>query len=109
MALIIGFIYLCLLRCFAGIIVFITIIAYLLGLLLGGYLCYLKGTQTDANGTPPDANMKYLAYAIWGVCAVSALMFCCLRAQLRLAVAIVKTAGMFLGDVKSVLMVPICT
>jgi hypothetical protein len=53
--------------------------------------------------------MTYVAYFIWGVCAISALMFCCLRKTLRLAVAIVKTAGLFLRDVKSVLVVPICT
>lgn len=39
-AFIMGFVYLCLLRCFAGIIVFVTIVAYLLGLAVGGYLCY---------------------------------------------------------------------
>lgn len=39
-AFIIGFVYLCLLRCFAGIIVFATIVAYLLGLAVGGFLCY---------------------------------------------------------------------
>lgn len=53
-ALIIGFVYLCLLRCFAGLIVFLTIIAYLLGLAVAGFLCYNKGTTTDSNGTPPD-------------------------------------------------------
>lgn len=106
--LVMGFVYLCLLRCLAGIIVFVTIMAYLLGLAVAGYLFYQKGTDTT-NGNTPDENMKYVAYLLWGICALSALIFCCLRKTLRLAVAIVKTAGLFLGDVKSVLMVPICT
>lgn len=105
-ALVVGFIYLLLLRVFAGVIVFITIISYLVGLVVGGYLFYLKGTVADSTGYT-NTNMTYVAYAIWGVAGLSALMFCCFRAQLRLGVAIVKTAGVFVNDVKSVLIVPI--
>lgn len=38
---------------------------------------------------------------------ISAIFFCCFRNALRLAVAIVKSAGMFLMDCKSVLAVPL--
>ena len=105
-ALIVGFIYLCLLKCIAGIIVFVSIVAYLIGLAIMGYFVYLKGTIVDSSGTS-NVNMTYMAYGIWGFCGLNALIFCCFRKQLALAVAIVKTAGVFLNDVKSVLIVPI--
>lgn len=105
-ALVVGFIYLCLLKCIAGIIVFVSIMAYLIGLAILGYFIYLKGTTTDSSGNS-NLNMTYMAYGIWGFCGLNALIFCCFRKQLALAVAIVKTAGVFLNDVKSVLIVPI--
>lgn len=105
-ALVTGFIYLILLRIFAGVIVFVTIIAYLLGLVVAGYLFYLKGTVADSTGYV-NTNMMYVGYGIWGVAGVFALLFCCFRSQLRLGVAIVKTAGVFVNDVKSILIVPI--
>lgn len=104
-ALVVGLAYMCLLRLFAGLLVFITIVAYLVGLIVLGSLVMTKSTDTT-NGVN-NSNLKYLAYAIWVVAGVSAVFFCCFRSALKLAVAIVKSAGMFLMDCKSVLFVPI--
>jgi len=105
-AMVVGFIYLLLVRVFAGVIVFVTIVGYLLGLVVAGYLCYVKGTTADSTGYT-NTNLTYVAYGLWGVSALFALMFCCFRSQLRLAVAIVKTAGVFVNDVKSIIIVPV--
>ena len=105
-AVLIGFIYLMLLKCIAGLIVFLTINVYLGGLGFLGYLLYKQGTTVDPTGTD-NTQMQYIAYAIWAFDALSLIIILCARKTLQLAVAIVKTAGQFVNDVKSVLVVPL--
>lgn len=101
-----GLFYMCFLRLFAGLLVFITIAAYLCGLGVLGMMMLDKSTEPQENGSNSEP-YKYGAYAIWGVAGISAIFFCCFRNALRLAVAIVKSAGQFLMDCKTVLLVPI--
>jgi len=54
-----------------------------------------------------NSDLKYVAYFFFGFAAISGLILCCKRNAIRLAVAIVKTAGSFIMDCKTVLLVPI--
>lgn len=101
-----GLFYMCFLRLFAGLLVFLTICAYLASLTVLGFMMLTESKELDNNGASQD-NYKYIAYLIWGIAVISALFFCCFRNALRLAVAIVKSAGLFLMDCKTVLLVPI--
>lgn len=105
-SLFVGLFYMCFLRLFAGLLVFITIVAYLLGLTALGIMMMDKSKLPQEDGSSSEP-YKYIAYTIWAIAGISAIFFCCFRNALRLAVAIVKSAGLFLMDCKTVLLVPI--
>jgi hypothetical protein len=50
--------------------------------------------------------MMYLGYAIWGLDAFLAIVIFCMRRKIALAIAVIKTAALFVKDVWSVLIVP---
>jgi hypothetical protein len=102
----IGLIYMLFLRLFAGLLVFLTIVAYLVGMVFLGSMLMAESTEKKEDGTNQDY-YKYIAYTVWGIAGLSAIFFCCFRNALKLAVAIVKSAGMFLMDCKTVLLVPL--
>ena len=99
-------VYMILLRLFAGLMVFLTILSYLGGLGALGYVLYQKGITGSTTGTDLSY-FVYIGYAVWALTAISAVFFCCYRDALKLAVAVVKSAGLFLMDCKTVLFVPI--
>lgn len=104
-ALVIGLIYMLFLRICAGVLVFITIVVYLLLLVLLGSFCISEGAKND----DPKANKEnliYVGYFFYALAAISAIILCCKRSAIKLGVAIVKTAGSFIMDCKTVLLVP---
>lgn len=105
-SLFVGLFYMCFLRLFAGLLVFVTICAYLASVTVLGFMMLSESKELDDQGKSQE-NFKYVAYVIWGIAGISAIFFCCFRNALRLAVAIVKSAGLFLMDCKTVLLVPI--
>lgn len=105
-AVIIGLIYMLILRICAGVLVFTTIVAYLVLLVVTGFLFMRKASVNDDPKTD-NSDLKYVAYFFWGVAGLSALILCCKREAIKMAVAIVKTAGSFIMDCKTVLLVPI--
>lgn len=104
-AIVVGLIYMLFLRICAGVLVFITIVLYLLLLVVIGAFLIKKGSDNSDPKTNNE-NLKYLGFFFYGFAALSALILCCKRSALKLAVAIVKTAGSFIMDCKTVLLVP---
>lgn len=77
-AIIIGLIYMLILRICAGVLVFVTIVVYLILLVLIGALFMNKATVNDDPKTD-NSDLKYVAYFFWAMAAVSALILCCKR------------------------------
>lgn len=91
-AFIIGMIYLIILRCCVGIIVWFTIFGTLAALGAGGYWVY----KTKDNYEESDNNYKYLtygAYAIWAIAGAFVLLVLCCCGRIRIAVAIMKVTS----------------
>jgi len=91
-AFVIGMIYLLILRCFAGMIIWFSIFAILVMMGGGGYWCYTTKDKYD----PSDSNYKYLqygGYALWGIDALFFLTVLCCCSRIRLAVAIMKVTS----------------
>lgn len=87
-----GLLYLLILRCCAGIIVWTTIFGILAVLGGGGYWAY----RTKDNYDESDGNYKYLqygAYALWGIAGLFLLIVLCCCGRIRLAVAVIKVTG----------------
>lgn len=51
--------------------------------------------------------MFYIAITLWVLAGISFLMFLCYFRTIRLAIAIIKSAALFLADVPSALFVPL--
>ncbi len=77
-ALIFGLIYMIILRICAGVIVFLTIIAYLAGLVVLGAYLYINGSTTSTSGNSLTY-MTYIGYALWALAGLSFICFCCCR------------------------------
>lgn len=105
-ALIIGLTYMLVLRICAGVLVFITIVLYLALLVLIGIL-FLNKSMVNDDPKTDNKNLQYVAYFFFALAGISALIICCKRSAIKMAVAIVKTAGSFIMDCKTVLLVPV--
>lgn len=101
-----------LMRYFAGLLTWIAIILYFVLLALLGYYFYTKARDQAAepNATEKDLenarNNRYISYVIFGVLIGSFIVFLCQYENIKLAIAIIKSAASFTGDVKSVFFVP---
>lgn len=105
-AFIIGLLYLLLLRCCVGVMVWATIFAVLAILGGGGYWAYRTKDRYDTE----DQNYKYLlygAYTLWGLTVFYLLLILCCCSRIRLAVAIMKVTSQFIYNTPSVLLIPI--
>jgi hypothetical protein len=91
-AFVFGMLYLLVLRCCAGVMIWTTIFAIMITLGGGGYWVY-----TTKNMYPEtDNNYKYMtygAYALWGIDGLFVLIVLCCCARIRLAVAIMKVTS----------------
>lgn len=91
-AFILGMLYLVILRCCAGVLIWTTIFAIIAITGGGGYWLYThKDTYEES-----DNNYKYMqygAYALWALSGLFFLMMICCCNRIRLAVAIMKVTG----------------
>jgi len=89
---IIGMIYLIILRCCAGVMVWTTIFATIAILGGGGYWAYRYRENYDE----ADNNYNYItygAYILWGLAGLFFIIMICCCNRIRLAVAIMKVTG----------------
>lgn len=105
-------------RCIAGIVVWVSIIATILALLaLGLLLMYSGGQFGDANQVfmgykiPTVGEnvqyIKYYGYAVLGVAGVFIIIILCMCSRIRLAVALCSCAGKYIVDVMLSVLVPV--
>lgn len=110
-AFIIGFIYLCLLKCLSGVIVWGMLIGtFVLFMIIGTSYYNQAQTKEDAedyvdfDSKEGSLTVAYLCYIL------AAVIFCfviCMYNRIKLAIAIVKTTSDYISDVKSIILVPI--
>jgi solute carrier family 44 protein 1 (choline transporter-like protein)/choline transporter-like protein 2/4/5 len=112
-ALIVGFIYLLLIRYCAGIFIWTIILLYLIGLLLFGVICYQNATGSEiieVNNSSiagfQQSTQKALAYTSFTIFGISLILLLCLFSRIKLAIAVLKCAAQFVETVPSVLFVP---
>jgi len=114
---VVGFLFMFLLRCLAGCIVWLSlfgIIFFLIGLGLvflynAGYLSAVATTASYL-GVPTFSNTGYNEIYGWILiglgCAFIIVVLCCCS-RIRLAVAVCKSAGQFVASICTVMFVPI--
>lgn len=115
-AIVVGIIFMVLLRCFAGLITWLFITAFLACMGALGYFLFFKAVelqkQVDAGAPEGKAleeeikKYKYGAYGIWGFTALALLTVFCMFDKIRVAIGVVKSAALFVAEVKTSLLIP---
>jgi len=105
-AFVLGFIYLFILKYIAGCLIWLSIILIWLVLAAGGAFLYLGRDNYYPEDEERQKYMLYGAYAVWGILALYTLIILCMCKRIRLGVAVIKTAGMFINNNPHIFLVP---
>jgi hypothetical protein len=120
-AFLIGVVYMIFLRFCSGVLTWTAIICFIAGMAGLGYIFYKKsktteddtastGIQDGQTTTSSTINSeKIIAYVCWGVAGITFLAVLCLWNRIRLAIAILKSAAVYVKDTPTIFVVPIIT
>ena len=106
------------LRCFAGCIVWISIIAIFLGFIALGILFlynggvikrepYIGNLGIEIPNLPPNEYYNIFGYVSFGLAALFLLIICCCCSRIRLGIAVCGVAGKFIAGTCQVFFVPL--
>lgn len=105
-AVVVSIFYLLLLRCCAGVIIWMSIFSILGAMGGGGYWLYATKDKY-LKDDPTHDYMQYGAYAMWAVTGFFALVSLCCCSRIRLAVSITKVASSFVMRTPTIILLPI--
>ena len=105
-AVVLGYLYLFVIRCIGGLIVWFSIIIVLLGLLAGGGYVFLK--KDELYPEPHDYNkyMLWTAYTLWGIAALYAFCVCCCLNAIKIGISVYKTTAQYIGANMHIFLLP---
>lgn len=106
-AFVLGMIYMIILRCCAGVIIFLSLMGILAMLAGGGCWIYFIGRYKYQETEDNFKYMTYGAYTIWGIGGAYLIILLCLCNRIRLGVAIIKCTSDFIRSTWSVFLIPI--
>lgn len=119
LAIIMGFVFLRIVRFSAGCIVWSAIFSFIGLFLFAAFKCYLKYLATKGNGSAKSTakvegdvtfnsdEWKYLGISFAAIAGIALLVVLCSCRRIRLCIAVVKCSARFLADVSSVIFVPL--
>jgi len=114
-ALLIGFIYLILMKFFAGIVIWMILLSIFGSFVLVGLICLQKplGIEKSLSKITPEpvelleeSVRRTLGLSAFGSAFVSLVVICYFKHRINLAIAVLKTAADFIGDEKGILIIP---
>lgn len=106
-AFVLGMIYLLLLRCCAGVIIFLSFLAILAALAGGGCWVFFIGRYKYDEA---DKNFEYMtigSYILWGIGGAFLILLICMWSRIRVGIAIIKCTAQFIQNTWSVFLIPI--
>mmetsp|Transcript_123575 Transcript_123575/g.174184 ORF Transcript_123575/g.174184 Transcript_123575/m.174184 type:complete len:146 (-) Transcript_123575:109-546(-) len=102
-----GFAYMLIVRYFSGLIVWGSILLYLVLIIVLAYYCNNRADDyKEVEDTDNENSMRYTAYVLWAIAGISIILIFCFRNKIRLAIAIIKTATLYVKDVPTSFLVP---
>ena len=105
-AFIMSFLYIWLMKCCVGVLVWTTIGVILGGGLLLGYVLYESSDDDDLESDEQDYR-KYASYVIFAITAIFFLVILFARNRIRIAIQVIKSAGRAIGDMPMMVFFPI--
>ena len=106
-AILLGYIYLILIRWLGGLIVWLSIILIQLSLIIGGWYMYDSSEDYDEESDYRDW-VKYAAYGIWGLAGLYFLCVCCCFNAIRIGVAVYQTTADYVTSNVRIYLLPFC-
>lgn len=106
-SLIIAFIYLKLMDCFAVPLAYITILVIQVALVLMGYYAYDYSKTSQISGNSSSEWSMWIAAICWIFAGLFYLLIACNWKSLRVSIAIVETAAEFFSDTKRIVIIPL--
>lgn len=107
-AIVLGYLYLLVIRCIGAIIVWISIILIQLSLIGAGVYVYF---QADTYPEDHDYNsyLRYAAYVLFGVAACFLCCICCCWKAIRIGIAVYQTTAEYIGKNLRIFILPLIT
>lgn len=95
-AIVLGYLYLLLIRCMGAVIVWLSIILLQLSLIAGGAYVYMQSDEYPEESDYRDW-VKYAAYGIWGVAGLFLVCICCCWNAIRIGIAVYQTTAEYVS------------
>ena len=106
-SILLGYIYLLLIRCMGALIIWLSIILLELSLIGGGVYMYFESDTYDEESDYRDW-LKYAAYAIWGVAGLFLCCICCCWNSIRIGIAVYETTAEYVAKNLRIFFLPLC-
>ena len=103
---VLGYLYLLLIRLIGGLIVWLSIILIQISLIAGGVYVYLQADTYEPESDYRDY-VKYAAYVIWGIAVLYLLCICCCWSAIRLGIAVYKTTANYVTSNLRIFFLPL--
>ena len=107
-AIVLGYIYLFVVRCIGAIIVWGSIIAIQLGLIAAGVYVYFQH-ETFPEDDDNRQYVQYAAYTIFGIAGLFAICVCCCWKAIRIGLAVYMTTAQYISSNLRIFLLPFFT
>lgn len=105
-AVILSYLYLFMVRCMGGMIIWFSIIVSFLILTAAGFYAYFFGANEFEVTDPTHEYVKYAAYVSWGLAGVILLAVCCCFNAIQLGIAVFKTTAQYIQATMEIFILP---
>lgn len=105
-ALILGYIFLFVIRLIGGAIIYLFLIALEVVFILGGLYTY-NYSNTYPEGDKYRDYIKYTAYGIWGLAGLELICVCCCWTAIKVAIAVYKTTSQYVSSNLRIQLLPL--
>lgn len=107
-AIVLGYLYLLLIRCMGALIVWLSIILIQLALIAAGLWTFFRSNDYDESDSKRDY-MKYIAYGIWGVAFLYLICVACCWNAIRIGIAVYQATAEFVSKNLRIYLLPLLT
>lgn len=95
-AVILSYLYLFIVRCLGGIIIWVSIVLGWCILVAGGFYTYFYARPTYAVDDPTYKYLEYGSYVLWGLAGLEIIMIVCCLSAINLGIAVFKTTAQYI-------------
>ena len=107
-SILLGYLYLLLIRLLGAVIIWISILALQISLIFAGWYVYNESWDYPEDHDYRDW-LKYAGYAIWGIAALFLVCICCCWNAIRIGIAVYQTTAEYVSKNLRIFLLPLAT